>query len=206
MITIIDTGICNMRSIHFKLLSNGINCKISDDPTSIKDSKKLILPGVGHFRKGMTNLKEKGIANALNEMVLDKNIPIFGICLGMQMMTKFSEEGNTEGLGWIDAQTRKFDFSDSKSNLSIPHVGWNTITQSKDSENLDFNSGDFFYFTHSYYVDCSNQEDILTTTDYGINFVSAFEKGNIIGTQFHPEKSHYSGFKMLLDFCNKDFV
>ena len=200
MIVIIDYGMGNLRSIQYKLAKQGINALISSEIDSIEQADKLILPGVGAFAAGMSNLEKMGILPILHEVVLERKTPFLGICLGMQLLSKWSEEGDAKGLGWIDAETKKFNF-DANINLPVPHVGWNTICKKKECLLLNsVTENQRFYFTHSYYVNCLNPEDIIATTDYGIQFVSIIQRQNIFGTQFHPEKSHRRGIDLILNF------
>jgi len=197
MITIIDYGLGNLGSISNMIKKIGYKSVVSSDIEDIKRAKKLVLPGVGSFDKGMSLLKEKKFIEVLNQKVLKEKTPILGICLGMQLMTKSSQEGKLDGLGWIDAQTIKFK-SDS---LKIPHMGWNIVKPKKESKLFnELNNEKRYYFVHSYYVDVNQNEDILTTTPYGHEFVSTFEKENIIGVQFHPEKSHRFGMELFKNF------
>jgi len=197
MITIIDYGLGNLGSITNMIKKVGYKSLITSDLEEIKTAKKLILSGVGSFDNGMKNLRDLGMIELLNQKVLIEKTPILGICLGMQLMTKSSEEGILPGLGWIDAQTKKF-VSD---NLKIPHMGWNIIHHNKSTKLLDtFDHEKRFYFVHSYYVECSNQHDVLATTTYTRDFVSSFENENILGVQFHPEKSHNFGMEILKNF------
>jgi glutamine amidotransferase len=197
MITIIDYGMGNLGSIENMIKKIGYKSITTSDIEKIKSAKKLILPGVGAFDNGTKNLKEYGLIDILNQKVLIDKIPILGICLGMQLMTKSSEEGNLKGLGWVDAQAKKF-ISDK---LKIPHMGWNIVTHKKNSKLFDeLESEKRFYFVHSYCVSCNNQDDILTTTPYTYDFVSSYEKDDIIGVQFHPEKSHKFGMNLIRNF------
>jgi|SRR4030095_8425999 len=199
-IVIIDYGMGNLRSVFNKFRRMGYSSEISSEPSVIKKADKLILPGVGHFAKGMKNLKEKGIIDILNDKVLDKKTPIFGICLGMQLFSEFSEEGDCEGLGWIKAKTVRFRIND-KIKYKIPHIGWNTVDVVNKAGIDDFLNGeDFFYFVHSYYVQCTDTTDVWMTSWYESEFTSAVKKSNLFGTQFHPEKSHDSGFMLLKKF------
>lgn len=201
MITIIDYGMGNLGSIANMIKKVGHKSIITSDLEEIKKAKKLILPGVGSFDNGMRNLENYGILKVLNQKVLEEKTPILGICLGMQLMTKNSEEGRLNGLGWIDALTKKF-VSDT---LKVPHMGWNMIKHQKSS--ILFNELETekrFYFVHSYYVECNCKSDILTTTNYGHDIVSAFERENIIGVQFHPEKSHKFGMSMIKSFIERN--
>lgn len=201
MLVIVDFGMGNLRSIQHKLEKNRVKAEISSDPKIIEIAKKIILPGVGHFKTGMKNLAELGIIDVLTKKALLEKTPILGICLGMQLLTKKSEEGNVKGLGWIDAETKKFHFPNCSKKIRIPHVGWNTINLKNPSILLNnINPAERFYFTHSYYVTCSNHENIIATTHYGTDFVSVLQKENICGTQFHPEKSHKNGFEIIKNF------
>ncbi|MDD5571239.1 MAG: imidazole glycerol phosphate synthase subunit HisH [Bacteroidales bacterium] len=199
MIVIIDYGMGNLRSVLNKFNKIGTKAIISSKVDDIKNASKLVLPGVGHFANGMKNLREFGLLDALNEKVLNEKIPIIGICLGMQLLTGFSEEGNVAGLNWIKGKTIRFNIDNTK--LKVPHMGWNSIIRKKENILLKGIPDDsMFYFVHSYYVVCDNNDDVLTATDYGCNFVSALQSGNIYGTQFHPEKSHEYGLQLLKNF------
>jgi len=200
MIVIVDYGLGNLRSIKYKLQKMKIKTVVSSNKETIEAAEKLILPGVGHFQKGMENIKEFGIREVLDYKVLKEKTPIFGICLGMQLFSQHSEEGNCKGLGWIDSEVVKFNFDSSKK-LSIPHVGWNSIKLLKDDPIMhNILPNQYFYFTHSYHLICEDEIG-LTNTNYGYNFISSVRKDNIIGTQFHPEKSSIKGFDLLLNFC-----
>lgn len=199
VIIIIDYGMGNIRSVVNKVNRAGYEAVVSYDPTIIKNADKLILPGVGHFLNGMNRLRERNIIDILNEMVLIEKVPILGICLGMQLFSEFSEEGDAEGLGWLNARTVKFSLNDIRH--KVPHIGWNSIEQKKDSPLLNsIEDKRQFYFVHSFHVKCSNEEDILTTSEYGYEFVSSIQKDNIFGTQFHPEKSHEYGEQIIRNF------
>lgn len=199
-IVIIDIGMGNLGSIQNMLKK--INCPsiISSDPEDIQSAEKLILPGVGSFDSVIKKIENLQIRELLDAQVIREKKPILGICLGIQMFTKESEEGILPGLGWIDAKTVRFS-SSTNQNLKIPHMGWNTIRLHKDSPLFSELPPDpRFYFVHSYHVACSDTSDILSTTQYGYDFVSAIQKNNIYGTQFHPEKSHKYGMKIFKNF------
>jgi glutamine amidotransferase len=203
MVTIIDYGVGNIGSIANMLKKVGSESVITSDPLQIKESKKIVLCGIGAFDDGMAKLERMGIIEVLKEKVMGERTPILGVCLGMQLFTKGSEEGTKEGLGFIDAHTRRFDFSDlvTEKPLRVPHMGWN-IARAVKSSPLYENMYDDprFYFVHSYRVVLENKEDELLQTTYGHPFTAAFERGNIIGVQFHPEKSHKFGMRLYENF------
>ena len=173
---------------------------ISSEPSDIAKADKIIMPGVGHFSQAMTKLIEKDLVIHLNEAVINQNVPILGICLGMQLMSSFSEEGSVEGLGWVDAQVLKFKPED-KSKFKVPHIGWNRVKNQE--SNILFNSSkpdDEYYFVHSYYVSLTDQSVKKSYTKYSNTFCSAFQLENIFGVQFHPEKSHDAGLNLFKNF------
>lgn len=199
-IVIIDYGMGNLRSVLNKFRRMGYASEITSDPDVINKADKLILPGVGHFAKGMRNLKDKHLIEVLNHKVLVEKTPIFGICLGMQLFSEYGEEGDCQGLGWLKARTVRFDIKD-KIKYKIPHIGWNTVQIIKKAGVDEFlNENDFFYFVHSYFIQCVDKSDVWMTSWYESEFVSAIRKGNTFGTQFHPEKSHDAGMKLLKNF------
>ena len=198
MIDIIDYGIGNIGSIQNMIKFIGGNSRIISRPEEILSSNKLILPGVGSFDTAMSKLKESNLVDSIN-LSAKKGTYIFGICLGMQLLFEKSEEGELEGLGLIKGSVIKFR----DNSFRIPHVGWNKIyTKNKSLLFNDISEQQKFYFTHSYHVECSNSEEIIATTNYGINFTSAVESKNIMGTQFHPEKSHKYGMKLFTNYSN----
>lgn len=200
MIAIIDYGMGNLGSVKKKIDRIGVKSIITSNAEEIKNSNKIILPGVGHFAKAVFEIKNRGLWDLLSEQVLVEKKLILGICLGMQLMAKHSEEGYAEGFGWFDAKVIRFKVSDT-TKYKVPHMGWNTTAIVKDSplfEKLNLNSE--FYFVHSYHIQCNNLNDILTETIYDYPFTSAIQKENIIGVQFHPEKSHDAGELLLRNF------
>jgi glutamine amidotransferase len=198
--TIINYNLGNPKSIKNMLAYLGIESRISANHAEIVSAERLILPGVGHFQHGMEQIEQLGLIDILKKEVSENKKPILGICLGMQLLTRHSEEGNLAGLGFIDAQTKKFELQDET--LKVPHMGWNTVEFKKDSPmNTGVSINPRYYFVHSYFVDCANQNDILCTTQYGQEFVSGFQHENIFGLQFHPEKSHKFGMELLDNFC-----
>ena len=206
MITIIDYNMGNFAAIKNMLRKLGHDAIVTSDAEVLKNASKIILPGVGSFDYGIENLEKLGLIEVLNYKVLEEKTPILGVCLGMQLLTKSSEEGQKTGLGYIDAKTIKFKF-DENSSLKIPNMGWNSINLFQKLGILDSEyEHQRFYFVHSYYVSCNNKEDILATSNYGIEFVSAYHHENILGVQFHPEKSHKYGLEVLDKFAKMELV
>ena len=199
-IVIVDYGMGNLRSVYNKFRRMGVDSKISSDLKEIESAEKLILPGVGHFKSGMDHLRKQGFVELLNKKVLKDKTPILGICLGIQLFCSHSEEGDCNGLGWIDAEVVRFSVSDSI-RYKIPHMGWNNI-KIINANGFDkvINPEDQFYFVHSYHLKCNNSSDVWMTTRYNYEFVSAIHHDNIYGTQFHPEKSHDAGYSFLKTF------
>jgi glutamine amidotransferase len=197
-IIIVDYGSGNLGSIKRTLDRIGVRNAISTCAADILESNKIILPGVGHFGNAMSNLKAAGLIDLLKKVVLEKRTPILGICLGMELMAKRGDEGDVTGLGWMDAEAVGFNIHE-----KVPHMGWNQIAAKKTSylmDGIDENSE--FYFAHSYHLRMKDPADILTETQYGIAFPSAIAKGNIFGVQFHPEKSHDAGARLLKNFAD----
>jgi glutamine amidotransferase len=202
MIVIVDYGMGNLGSIANMLKKVGAkDVKISCNASDIEQADKLILPGVGAFDSGMQRLRETGLIGLLSEKVLNARTPTLGVCLGMQLMTKISEEGELPGLGWIDAETIRFRFDPEQNKLKVPHMGWNTVNIQRQGVLFENMYPDpRFYFVHSFYVVPHNPEDILTTTEYGNQFTSALQRDHLMAVQFHPEKSHKFGMKLYRNF------
>jgi len=201
LIVIVDYGTGNIHAVLNMLKRVGAVAEVSGEKKMIERADKLILPGVGSFDYGMKNLQKSGLVSVLNEKVLQQKTPILGICLGMQLMTGKSEEGALSGLNWIDGEVKKFHFDELNHTQKIPHMGWNTVHNRKNHMIFFENKIERrFYFVHSYYVDCFDDQDILTITNYGVEFVSSFQRENIIGMQFHPEKSHGFGMEVMSNF------
>ena len=199
MLHIINSGVSNLGSIQNMLKKCGVPFKVSDHGSDIASASKLILPGVGAFDKGMSNLNERLFTEGILQKVREENVPILGICLGMQLLLDQSEEGDLPGLGLISGRSKKFNL---ERKLKVPHMGWNTTKQVKESEISQYlYDENRFYFVHSYYVECCHPEDILMTTNYGGDFTCAIQKNHIFGVQFHPEKSHKFGLAILKRFC-----
>lgn len=202
MITIIDYGMGNLGSIANMLKKVGAQAVVTNDVEAIRRADKLILPGVGAFDNGIRNLDRLGLLPVLNEKVLRDKTPVLGICLGMQLLTMGSEEGNLPGLGWINAETVRFRFESDDHDLKVPHMGWNTVASMRMSPLFAGMPDDSrFYFVHSYYIRCRSKEDVLLRTTYGYEFDSAVGRDNIMGTQFHPEKSHKFGMNVMRNFA-----
>ena len=203
MIYIIDYKMGNLRSVRKALARIGVDSIISNDLDLLKKAEKVILPGVGHFKKGMENLTQLGIKEVLDEHVLVGKKPLLGICLGMQLLCTHSEEGDCHGLNYVAAWVKKFPKSILTTGQKIPHIGWNTITMQGENEILNgIDLTSHFYFVHSYYAEADGLLPNITTTTYGIEFISSLVKDNVYGTQFHPEKSYESGLSILRNFAN----
>ena len=199
MITVIDYGMGNLGSVINMLKKIGVASKINSDLEEIKTATKLLLPGVGSFDKAMQRINDSGIKEGLDYKALKEDTPVLGICLGMQLLTNSSEEGIERGLGYINASTKKFTFQDNK--MKVPHMGWNLVEKSTSSLlTTNFDEESRFYFVHSYYVEVEKQENSILKTTYGLEFDSAIQHKNIYGAQFHPEKSHKFGMKLLKNF------
>jgi len=200
MIVIIDYALGNVRSIYAKLHQMGEEVKISNDIADIKKADKFILPGVGSFDRGMSNLSDIGIIGELNKKVIKEKTPVLGICLGMQLFTQNSQEGEKKGLSYIDAETIKFNFP--REQYSIPHMGWNNIDIKKECDILTkIANQSRFYFVHSFHLKCNFEQDVIASTHYGYEFPSIIQHENIFGVQFHPEKSHNQGLQLLRNFA-----
>ncbi len=211
MLTIIDYGLGNINSFINIFHKLNIPVKKAYKEEDLKQTSKIILPGVGSFDNAMKRLIQSGMISHINSMVLENQIPILGICVGMQIMAKNSEEGSLEGLSWFDANVKHLSSHSSwenninkKKRLPLPHMGWNDITVSKSSKLLDNLPKKDFYFLHSYYVELNNYDNELASCNYPSNITCAINKKNIYGIQFHPEKSHLSGIKLLENFANID--
>lgn len=201
MVSIINYGLGNVKAFANILKNLNVEFSIASTPEELAKSTKIILPGVGAFDHAMAKLNESGLRETLDDMVLNKKVPVVGICVGMQMMAKRSDEGTSEGLGWIDAEVKKFDVSKIQFKTHLPHMGWNDIVATKELpilKGLEENAK--FYFLHSYYFQCNDDSNIIATAEYGVDFTCAANKDNIFGVQFHPEKSHQWGIQLLKNF------
>ena len=201
MITLLDYGLGNVAA--FVNIYKRLNLPVAVAATAdqLAGAEKIILPGVGSFDWAMTRLEESGMRACLDDLVMIKNKPVLGVCVGMQMMAKRSEEGQLPGLGWIDAEVKRFDESGFTERTHLPHMGWNDVSPRDDRCLFKGMAAPRFYFLHSYYFAPANASDVLGVTDYGGNFASAARSGNVYGTQFHPEKSHQWGIALLKNFA-----
>jgi glutamine amidotransferase len=202
MITIIDYGMGNLGSIANMIKRIGHKSEITNNISFINSAEKIILPGVGHFDKAMQNINSLGLLEIIRKKALKDKTPMLGICLGMQLMCKQSEEGKEQGLCLVDAEVKRFSFPENQF-IKIPHMGWNLVIARKDHALFSkMYPEPRFYFVHSYHVVCNNLNDVLSTTNYGIDFHSSFSSENILGVQFHPEKSHKFGMLLLKNFID----
>ena len=202
MIGILDYGVGNLGSIKNMLRKIGSPSIITADPQEIKAADKLILPGVGAFDTGMEQLEKSGLVDLLHERALQDKIPILGICLGAQLMTKGSEEGNLPGLGWFDAETVKFEFDGIEGKWHLPNIGWREVTDQDTGPLLaNFDRPPRFYFVHSYYMRSNIPSIVSMTTKYAFPYHCGLRAGNLHCVQFHPEKSHRFGMQLLRNFA-----
>jgi glutamine amidotransferase len=203
MISILSYGCGNISSIANMLRALGVDTQIVETPSQVLQADKLILPGVGAFDYGMSQLNKTGLCDALSEVALQKKIPILGICLGMQLMCLTSEEGERCGLGWIDAKVSRFLFPPEERQLKVPHMGWNTLKIARETPVVvQEDERQRYYFVHSYYVSCKERSDVIATSHHGHEFVAAFNRNNLYGVQFHPEKSHRYGLSLMKRFAD----
>ncbi|HQC06458.1 MAG TPA: imidazole glycerol phosphate synthase subunit HisH [Kaistella chaponensis] len=202
MITIIDYGVGNINAFVNVYKRVDVPVKIAKTAADLEGAEKLILPGVGHFDHAMNQLNNSGMREKLDDLVLNQKIPVIGICVGMQMMANNSDEGEVEGLKWIDATVKKFDETKIHQVTRLPHMGWNDVKPVKDISLFQgLEKEAIFYFLHTYYFHCNQAQDILAVSEYGGEFASAAHHDNIFGIQFHPEKSHHYGEILLHNFA-----
>lgn len=207
MIVVVDYECGNVGSFQNMLRHLGAPVTVSRDESVIMEADGIVLPGVGSFDIGMSKLENLGLVEVLNKAVLEKGIPILGVCLGAQLMTSSSEEGAKKGLNWVDVETVRFDFQGKGKILPIPHMGWNFVEARKSSAiTAGFKEETRFYFVHSFHFKCHDESLETIRSRYGYDFSAAFGKDNIMGVQFHPEKSHKHGIMLMKNFtelCNE---
>lgn len=202
MITIIDYGLGNVRAFLNLYKRLNIPARTATSASELAIAEKLILPGVGAFDPAVEQLDASGMRPALDELVLGRQVPILGICVGMQILAPRSDEGEKDGLGWIPGVVRRFEPLPGDTSLPLPHMGWNDVRPDNGNRLFSQLEDDArFYFLHSYYFDCARPADVAAVADYGATFTCAVSAGNIHGVQFHPEKSHHWGTRLLQNFA-----
>lgn len=198
-VMIIDCGIGNIKSVQRMFQAADAEAEIVSNPAALADAPRVVLPGVGAFDAGMSALSE-GWIEPLNRLALDRKVPVLGICLGMQLLCRTSEEGSRPGLGWIEADVVELDRG-GVLELKLPHMGWAAVTPTRPNPLIPVNEGEQrFYHVHRYRAQCDREEDVLATAQYGTQFTTAINRDNIFGVQFHPEKSHKFGLALLSRF------
>jgi glutamine amidotransferase len=203
MIAIVEYGVGNIGALLNMFEYLGIDAEASGDRRTLLKADKILLPGVGAFDKAMSRLRSQNLVEPLNEAVLGRRIPVLGVCLGMQLLARRSEEGNEEGLGWVGADVRRIKIP-AGSPLKVPHIGWTEVHPTRRSALFEPSTeAERFYFDHSYYVSCDDGRDVTALVDYGGEFCCALNVGNVSGVQFHPEKSHRYGMRLLRAFASE---
>jgi glutamine amidotransferase len=206
MITLINYGLGNIQAFVNIYKRLNIPVKVASNANDLDEVEKIILPGVGAFDWAMSRLNNSGMRARLDELVLERGCPVLGICVGMQMMANRSDEGSLSGLGWLDADVKRFEESRFIGKTHLPHMGWNDVIPETDTKLFQGLSEDWrFYFLHSFYFLPQNSKEIMATTLYGYPFASAVSRENIFGVQFHPEKSHHWGIQLLKNFALVNF-
>lgn len=201
MVTLVNYGVGNIQAFRHIYTRLNLSVEIASNSEVLAQAKKIILPGVGAFDWTMTRLNQSGLRKTLDDLVLQRQVPVLGVCVGMQMMAKNSEEGVLPGLGWIDAEVKRFDETGFTQRTRLPHMGWNDVVPVKESPLFSGIEFPRYYFLHSYYFAPVKAEHTLALTRYGSDFSSAVAKGHIYGVQFHPEKSHNWGIQLLKNFA-----
>jgi imidazole glycerol-phosphate synthase subunit HisH len=204
MIVIVDYGLGNPRSIQNMLRRAGFDAAISREISLLRAATKLILPGVGHFRFAMESLRRLDLIDVLNEKVVNAHVPTLGICLGAQLLGRWSEEGDCSGLSWVPMDTVRFDMSKIQGGRKVPHMGWADTLHRSCPLFREMSATPRFYYVHSYHFECDDQNIVMCTAEHGYRFTSGIAQGNIFGVQFHPEKSHVYGQQLLKNFASID--
>lgn len=202
MICIVDYGVGNIQAFLNLFKRLGIEAHRADKPEKLSDAVRLVLPGVGHFDHAMQQLNESGLRPKLEELVLGAQVPVLGICVGMQMLARGSDEGGMPGLDWLPGHVRSLVSHSQFGNLPMPHMGWNELELHRRDKlfSKGFEEAPQFYFLHSYFFDADDKQDVEATANYGLDFDAAVSRGHIYGVQCHPEKSHYWGERLLKNF------
>jgi glutamine amidotransferase len=202
MITLVDYGLGNIMAFANIYKKLNITAKIASTPEELDDAERIILPGVGAFDWAMNRLNDSGLRQALDKKVLNQGTPVIGICVGMQIMARRSDEGVLEGLGWVDGEVKRFDDSNINQKMHLPHMGWNDVAPNTENGLFkELQTDARFYFLHSYYFEPDSPDSVLATTDYGGSYASSVGNKNVYGVQFHPEKSHQWGIQLLKNFA-----
>jgi glutamine amidotransferase len=203
MIRIVDYGVGNIQAFLNLFKRMGIAAQRADTPDALQDATRLVLPGVGHFDHAMQRLNDSGMRLPLEKLVLERNVPVIGVCVGMQMLGQSSDEGELPGLNWIPGRVRAFSSNPASAHLPMPHMGWNQLQPRVESAlfSSGFDEVPQFYFLHSYFFDAADKTDVAATAHYGFDFDAVVSRGNIHGVQFHPEKSHHWGEQLLKNFA-----
>lgn len=200
MITLVDYGLGNIQAFMNIYKRLNLPCKRATSADDLQSADKLILPGVGAFDWAMQRLQNSGMKDSLDHLVLEKEVPVLGVCVGMQMMARQSDEGKMKGLDWIPGEVKRFDETLFSTLTRLPHMGWNDVLPVEGHPLFKDLLNPRFYFLHSYYFSPDSQGQVLAKTDYGKHFASAVHNRHIFGVQFHPEKSHHWGVQLLKNF------
>lgn len=202
MIRIVDYGVGNIQAFLTMFKRLGLEASRAINATELKDATRLVLPGVGSFDTAMTLLNQSGMRPQLEELVHGRQVPVIGICVGMQMLAGSSDEGVLPGLNWVPGRVKAFADTPAAKGLPMPHMGWNDVAVRTENKLFtDFEPEPRFYFLHSYYFEAVNKADVAATAEYGLNFDCIVSRGNIHGVQCHPEKSHHYGAQLLKNFA-----
>ncbi len=202
MIAIVDYGLGNILAFANMFKRLNIDARVASSVDALAGADKIILPGVGAFDHAMERLQAYGMRDVLDELVLEKQVPVLGICVGMQILAKCSDEGKLPGLGWINGRVRAFSALPETASLALPHMGWNDVHPKPDERLFAKMEADKrFYFLHSFFFECASPQSSAATASYGIDFSCAVHSGNVYGVQFHPEKSHHWGARLLQNFA-----